>query len=556
MVDSLPSQDAECYANFCGTVNDGLFQTEKTLFSANAQERHLMTLAATMSNGCLIDVSDGEHNYGSSERFLQPGSFTSLESVKAYLKKDRIIRSNSLLTRLRWMEETMLRDKYHKQHLHYRGLPIGLEAEIIPSSDAGKDFLELSKGGSILDHLLTYTCSLCKEQKVTSMDWNRSNEDILAVGYKLDTSSDENVLSRGMVLLWSLCNPNCPQNTMFVDSGVTCLAFSSDLPCMLSVGTENGNILLYDIYSSQKSSILHPIADSADVYGSNHSAIWELKWISKRSSGEGQPSESKRTNHEYLVSVGSDGRVLEWSTEKGLSLSCTLMLFKHANRHPKCICETTGALCIDFLPQLSNRPNDEDISHHSSSSLSPSTYLVGTEDGRIHRCSYTYMEQPLETYSGHSGPVYHIRFSPLLPDVFLTCSADWSVKVWRKIADATKVKSQGTFLEEKSFRPLDLLDAINDVAWSYTSPTVFASVSEDGRLQLYDVSKSSSEPIQTLFSKGVDSHIGGQHESTFAENPTKKVTRRPAFTCISFNRKSPILVVGDTIGNVFVYKYN
>jgi WD40 repeat protein len=57
-------------------------------------------------------------------------------------------------------------------------------------------------------------------------------------------------------------------------------------------------------------------------------------------------------------------------------------------------------------------------------------YVVGTEDGNIHKCSCSYNEQYLETYSFHSGPVYRVRWSPLCPSAFLSCSADWTIKLW------------------------------------------------------------------------------------------------------------------------------
>ena len=46
------------------------------------------------------------------------------------------------------------------------------------------------------------------------------------------------------------------------------------------------------------------------------------------------------------------------------------------------------------------------------------------------RCSTAYAEQYLDTYRGHIGPIYAVRWSPAVPGLFLTASADWSVKLW------------------------------------------------------------------------------------------------------------------------------
>ena len=48
------------------------------------------------------------------------------------------------------------------------------------------------------------------------------------------------------------------------------------------------------------------------------------------------------------------------------------------------------------------------------------------------RCSTAYAEQYLATYRGHTGPCYQVQWSPTLPGVFLTASADWTVRLWRQ----------------------------------------------------------------------------------------------------------------------------
>ena len=57
-------------------------------------------------------------------------------------------------------------------------------------------------------------------------------------------------------------------------------------------------------------------------------------------------------------------------------------------------------------------------------------YLAGAEDGHIYKCSTSYSEQYLEAYNGHIGPVYQVQWSPFRSDLFISCSADWSIKLW------------------------------------------------------------------------------------------------------------------------------
>ena len=60
------------------------------------------------------------------------------------------------------------------------------------------------------------------------------------------------------------------------------------------------------------------------------------------------------------------------------------------------------------------------------------SYLAGTEEGHIHRCSCSYNEQYLDSYFGHQGPVYSIKWSPFSTEIFLSCSGDWSIRLWHQ----------------------------------------------------------------------------------------------------------------------------
>ena len=63
--------------------------------------------------------------------------------------------------------------------------------------------------------------------------------------------------------------------------------------------------------------------------------------------------------------------------------------------------------------------------------------MAGTEDGNIHRCSVSYSEQYLDNYFGHTGPVYQIAWSPFVPELFLSASADWTMRLWKEEQEAS-----------------------------------------------------------------------------------------------------------------------
>jgi WD40 repeat protein len=117
--------------------------------------------------------------------------------------------------------------------------------------------------------------------------------------------------------------------------------------------------------------------------------VWNLKWIVRGVE-----------RLETLVSISTDGRVLEWNLKKGLVMS-KLMDLKKSGTGDGWISNAAAGLSFDFHPE------------------DATTYVTGTEDGNIHRCSVSYNEQYLETYSPHAGPVYRLRFSPRWSNVFI-----------------------------------------------------------------------------------------------------------------------------------------
>jgi WD40 repeat protein len=108
------------------------------------------------------------------------------------------------------------------------------------------------------------------------------------------------------------------------------------------------------------------------------------------------------------------------------------------------ISRQAAGLCFDFHP------------------ADPTVYVTGTEEGNLHRCSVSYSEQYLETYEPHHGPVYKVKFSPHWSDVFLTCSADWSMNLYHLRKRTAVINMHGTG-EDYS---------VNDVCWCPGNSTV------------------------------------------------------------------------------------
>jgi len=148
----------------------------------------------------------------------------------------------------------------------------------------------------------------------------------------------------------------------------------------------------------------------------------------------------------------------------------------------------------------------------------PHLFVVGSEEGRVHSYSKAYTSQFLTAYEGHDMSVYSVCWNPYHPGIFLTCSADWSIKLW-------EVNTQSPIMS------WDHNTGVGDVAWAPFSSTVFAAITNDGKLRVYDLAQNKHEPI------GVT-----------------QVTKKARATHVAFNQQHAVVAVGDDHGNVHILK--
>ncbi|KAI8847600.1 WD40-repeat-containing domain protein [Chytridium lagenaria] len=428
------------------------------------------------------------------------------------------------------MERAVVGNTYEKKHLLYRNIDeeaaaaarlqhlqdISQEAEKLIDEahaeeeeeeekreeeevmEAEKKNAEVGAGIPTLNALWSYRCELTRGRTVMYMAWNKQNEDILAVAYAESKTTTSPVL--GLVLCWSPKNPEWPERIYRSTSPITAIDFSRTNPNLLAVGFMDGRIAVYDV--RRKEDRPRPRRKTP------RPRLGAQMGDRERVIGDDQ------SRGETLVSVSTDGRVCQWMIRKGFEYT-DLMTLKRVTRQQetkpnagdmgawvkdeRVYCETGGGLCFDF------NPNDSNI------------YIVGTEDGYIHRCSCSYNEQYLTTQFGHTGSVYKIKYSPFLSTYFLSCSADWTVRLW------------GVDDEDAIFKFQSGKDAITDIAWSWNSATVFGCVSNDGRMEIWDLQFSVLDPaiLHTVLDRRL--------------------------TAIIFAARSPTVLIGDDNGTVSVF---
>ncbi|GMH64127.1 hypothetical protein TrLO_g315 [Triparma laevis f. longispina] len=451
--------------------------------------------SALSAPDCLLDVSEALVTPSTGSK--SASDFTNSENIISDAKNGSIMGSPTLLKSLELMERAVQQNLNHKSHLRYRDYPEGGEAEVVPQGKIleGEGGSQVAEGGvsSSMSKLFSFSCKLSEGRSATTMSWNKGNKDVLAVGYgNFHLSASE--VGGGMIMFWSIRNPAHPEKVIKTPSGVTSIDFSSAHPNMIAVGMYNGTVAVYDVRRDVDFDV--PVLESGSMEQKHMDPVWECKWVDKG------PERG-----ESLVTIATDGRVLEWNMKKGLTLT-PLMVLKRIGNSDGVISRQASGLCLDF-------PLDDS-----------STYLAGTEDGHIHRCSCSYNEQYLDTFSGHSGPVYKVKCSPYHPDAFLSCSADWTVKLWHS-------KDSSDCLRE--FHTVGLSDVVNDIAWSPNSSTVFASVTGDGRVEVWDLN--SMDPKM--------SYKPPANEAILGVTP---------LTTVLFSGNAPVLATGDAKGKVNIFR--
>jgi dynein intermediate chain, cytosolic len=183
-------------------------------------------------------------------------------------------------------------------------------------------------------------------------------------------------------------------------------------------------------------------------------------------------------NAHNLITSSSDGTVCSWLVDMLAQPQETLELV-HTG-HAKTAEVAITALCF---------PDNE-----------TTTFWVGTEEGNVYqanrydRAGAKAGLNAYDIYRGHAGPVTGLHFHPLagpvdLSDLFLTCSVDWTVKLWRA-KSLTKVAT-GTQQQVQAIAPIfsfeEADDYVYDVAWHPMHPAVFASVDGSGRFDVWNL---------------------------------------------------------------------
>jgi dynein intermediate chain len=134
-----------------------------------------------------------------------------------------------------------------------------------------------------------------------------------------------------------------------------------------------------------------------------------------------------------------------------------------------------------------------------------STFWIGTEEGSIYQANRYdrasakagLVTAPDDIYRGHAGTVTGLDFHPGtgsggvdFSDLFLSCSVDWTIKLWRGRGSAGSKASAsggGGVMPIHSFEEAD--DYVFDVRWHPHHPGIFGSVDGAGKFDLWNLNQ-------------------------------------------------------------------
>ena len=187
-----------------------------------------------------------------------------------------------------------------------------------------------------LQLLWSWQSELSEDLPVSCLAFNKAAPGLVAVGYgRLEYA----VSGVGLVAVWSLANPCHPLWHAATPCGVSALDWSSRSADTLAVGFFDGSLALYDVRTGASSSNATPGAAVSSSTSSNSRSpkplarappacasggsgaghaepVWRLRFVPKPS----DPAD------EMLVSISSDGRLLEWKHAQGLECAELLRL--------------------------------------------------------------------------------------------------------------------------------------------------------------------------------------------------------------------------------------
>ncbi|KAJ6485915.1 WD40-repeat-containing domain protein [Mycena sanguinolenta] len=301
-----------------------------------------------------------------------------------------------------------------------------------------------------------------KNRSITDVDWSPKFPELTVASYNKNHAALNE--PAGIVAVWNTHSVERPEFVFHSQSDVLSVMFSPFHSNLIFGGTYSGQILLWDNRSKHLPVLKTPLSAAGHTH-----PVYAIQMVGTQ-------------NAHNLITSSTDGTVCTWLVDMLAQPQETLELI-HAG-HNK-----TGEVAITAL----DFPNNE-----------TTTFWVGTEEGNVYqanrydRAGAKAGLNQYDVYKGHSGPVMGLHFHPLagpvdFSDLFLTCSVDWTVKLWRAKSLSKPSTSPHAITPLYSFDEAD--DYVYDVKWHPQHPALFGTVDGSGKFDLWNLNTDTEVPV-------------------------------------------------------------
>ncbi|KAG8978583.1 hypothetical protein FRB93_010957 [Tulasnella sp. JGI-2019a] len=301
-----------------------------------------------------------------------------------------------------------------------------------------------------------------KNRSITDVDWSQKYPELSVTSYNKNPAALNE--PDGIVAVWNLHLVERPEFVFHSQSDVLSVSFSPFHPNLVFGGSYSGQILLWDTRSKHLPILKTPLSAAGHTH-----PVYTMQMVGTQ-------------NAHNLITGSTDGTVCSWLIDMLAQPQETLELV-HTG-HNK-----TDEVSVTAL----NFPDNE-----------TTTFWVGTEEGNVYqanrydRAGAKAGLNQYDVYKGHAGPVTGLNFHPSVgpvdfSDLFLTCSVDWTTKLWRTKSAAKPSTSAHTISPLYSFEEAD--DYVYDVKWHPSHPAMFGSVDGSGRFDLWNLNADAEIPL-------------------------------------------------------------
>jgi len=301
----------------------------------------------------------------------------------------------------------------------------------------------------------------CKNRSITDVDWSPKYPELSVASYNKNPAALNE--PDGLVAVWNLHLLERPEFVFHSQSDVLSVCFSPFHSNLVFGGTYSGQILLWDTRSKHLPVLKTPLSAAGHTH-----PVYAMQMVGTQ-------------NAHNLITSSTDGMVCSWLVDMLAQPQETLELV-HAGH---------------------NKTNEVSVTSFDFPDNETTTFWVGTEEGNVYqanrydRAGAKAGLHQSDIYKGHAGPVMAIDFHPLVgsvdfSDYFLTCSVDWTVKLWRK----STAKPSGTVQLMHPLYSFDEADDyVYDVKWHPSHPAVFGTVDGSGKFDLWNLNVDTEVPV-------------------------------------------------------------